>query len=70
MRGRRGGGGVAHTLASNSLMKNGSREGQENKSAALSLISLPFYKSATWAIKGEMSEQNQNGVLLFIALES
>lgn len=34
-----------------------------------SLISLPFYKSATWPIKGKISEQNQKRVLLFIALE-
>lgn len=34
-----------------------------------SLISLPFYESATWPIKGEMSEQDQKRVLLFIALE-
>lgn len=44
-------------------------KGTETK-ALLSLISLPFYKSATWAIKEKTSEQNQNGALLFIALES
>lgn len=42
----------------------------QQKGRKRSMISLPFHKSATWAIKGKMSEQNQKRVLLFIALES
>lgn len=44
--------------------------GKDKNNAEHTVISLPFYKSATWAIKGKMSEQNQKRVLLFIALES
>lgn len=44
-------------------------ERTENK-ARRSSIPLPFYKSATWPIKGKMSERNQKRVVLFIALES
>lgn len=41
----------AYTLVPSPEMTNGSRK--DRNKALLSLISLPFYKSATWAIKGE-----------------